>query len=192
MPGISDPNMSSAVWERMMPFADGVLWCSPATQAWRQSEAAVWDSLDPSIYKRSLMVLTRGDMLLTEQDKAKVMRRVRGEAGDKFADILMVSLSLARDAGDDEELWEKSGADAFVARYLDLLSEISQALEASGGAPLQSARPLPGRDTVCPEQGDAAGAVRPKRPVVRRAMGERPSDTSDQKPDPASYMPKFS
>ncbi len=42
MPGISDPNMSSEVWERALHLADGVIWCTHATQAWRQSEAAVW------------------------------------------------------------------------------------------------------------------------------------------------------
>ena len=42
-PGISDPNMSSNVWERMLTEVDAVIWCTHATQAWRQSEAAVWD-----------------------------------------------------------------------------------------------------------------------------------------------------
>ena len=45
MPGISDPNMPSEVWERVLHFADGVIWCTHATQAWRQSEAAVWASV---------------------------------------------------------------------------------------------------------------------------------------------------
>ncbi len=48
MPGISDPNMSSDVWERMVPYMDAVIWCTHATQAWRQSEAAVWASMPPA------------------------------------------------------------------------------------------------------------------------------------------------
>ena len=42
MPGISDPNMDPEVWESVIQHADGVIWCTHATQAWRQSEAAVW------------------------------------------------------------------------------------------------------------------------------------------------------
>ena len=33
-PGISDPNMSSDVWERMLTEIDAVIWCTHATQAW--------------------------------------------------------------------------------------------------------------------------------------------------------------
>ena len=42
MPGISDPNMDADVWRNMLHLADSIIWCTPATQAWRQSEAAVW------------------------------------------------------------------------------------------------------------------------------------------------------
>jgi len=46
-PGISDPNMSTDVVERMLDEVDAVLWCTHATQAWRQSEAAFWAGLFP-------------------------------------------------------------------------------------------------------------------------------------------------
>ena len=44
-PGNSDPNMAVETWQRMLEFADAVIWCTNATQAWRQSEAAVWDEM---------------------------------------------------------------------------------------------------------------------------------------------------
>ena len=48
-PGISDPNMSSDVWERALGEVDAVIWCTHATQAWRQSEAAVWAEMPDEI-----------------------------------------------------------------------------------------------------------------------------------------------
>ena len=50
MPGISDPSMSPEVWERMAHLADGVLWCTHATQAWRQPGS----SFKPFIYSAAL------------------------------------------------------------------------------------------------------------------------------------------
>jgi hypothetical protein len=186
MPGISDPNMASDVWERIIPFADGVLWCSPATQAWRRSEAAVWEEIEDRVRQNSLLVLTRGDMLLNERDKSKVFKRVRAEAGDLFADISMISLALARDAGDDEEVWAMSGADEFVARFLELIETIAERLDPAGERPaVSSAQP------VSPQEM-APGGIVPRRPVpLRRTTREiAPEPTSD--PDPMSFLPKFS
>ncbi len=56
MPGISDPNMASEVWERMLAYVHGVIWCSHATQAWRKSEADVWESIPPEVRARSLLL----------------------------------------------------------------------------------------------------------------------------------------
>jgi hypothetical protein len=69
MPGISDPNMSPDIWQRVVDQADLVVWCTHATQAWRQSEAAVWSSLDADLYSKSLLLLTRFDKLLSEDDR---------------------------------------------------------------------------------------------------------------------------
>lgn len=191
MPGISDPNMDSAVWERIMPFADGILWCSPATQAWRRSEAAVWEEMEERVRAHSLLVLTRADMLHSEQDRSKVMRRVKSEAGTLFADILLISLALARDAEDDEELWAQSGADAFVARFLELLSTLAEGID--GAAPMQ----MPLGQTEVPtaqaaKEEPVTGGVVPRRPVpLRRTSRDASQDTSSE-PNPLSFMPKFS
>lgn len=195
MPGISDPNMDSAVWERMMPLADGVLWCSPSTQAWRQSEAAVWDGIEDRVRDQSLLMLTRGDMLLSERDKSKVLKRVKMEAGSDFADILMVSLSQARDAGDDEELWARSGADAFVARFLSLIEGLSP-VEQGNPDPTPTLAVMPN----VPEKlvsGGASEPVRepaivPRRPKVRREVTQTNDVASASQVDPMSFMPKFS
>jgi hypothetical protein len=124
MPGISDPNMSSDVWERVIGKADGVIWCTHATQAWRQSEASVWESLDPKLFASSLLLVTRFDKLHSETDRARVMRRVERETDGLFSARLPISLTDALAAGDDPELLDRSGASALMARLVEILGDL--------------------------------------------------------------------
>jgi hypothetical protein len=90
MPGSSDPNMSPDIWNAILPQADAVIWCTPATQAWRQSEAAIWDEVDPDVQERSVLLVTRIDKVLSDsrpraadeadaaRDDGHVPRHLRG------------------------------------------------------------------------------------------------------------------
>lgn len=127
MPGISDPNMSSKVWQRMISRADGVLWCSHATQAWRQSEAAVWDSLPEELYEKSLLLLTRIDKLTSEQDRDKVVRRVASETEGLFRACLPISLLQAANEKNDYEAWLRTGAGDFAEHFKALLRDLRPA-----------------------------------------------------------------
>lgn len=128
MPGISDPNMASEVWERMILKANGVLWCSHATQAWRQSEAAVWASLPVHLYANSLLLLTRMDKITTAADRDKVVRRVKGETRGLFKDCLPISLLQATTAKDDYDLWLQSGAGEFAEQFAALVGALRDKL----------------------------------------------------------------
>ncbi|MEM1073584.1 MAG: dynamin family protein [Pseudomonadota bacterium] len=191
MPGISDPNMAAEAWQRVMPFADAVVWCSPATQAWRQSEAAVWETVEPEVQELSMLVITRGDMLLNEKDKTKVLRRVKAQAGDQFAHVTMMSLTLAREAENDDTLWLESGADDFVDAFLKMLDTVNARLRAASGedgahvnAANQSEEPDWSADTV--------GQVTPRRPVARQSKKVELAQDALQPGDPTSFVPKFS
>lgn len=124
MPGISDPSMSSEVWERMTHMADGVLWCTHATQAWRQSESGVWATFPAEMRKNSLLLITRFDKIVNEIDRQKVIKRVVGETEDVFSEIIPVSLLKAMAAGDNEEKWIESGAQAFSAALFDIIHRL--------------------------------------------------------------------
>ncbi|MEE9387453.1 MAG: dynamin family protein [Paracoccaceae bacterium] len=137
MPGISDPNMAPEVWERVIQYADSVLWCTHATQAWRQSEAAVWKEMPESFRQHSLLLITRIDKLLTERDKMKVVKRVGRETAGLFGEIFPISLTQAIASGEDEDKWIASGAAAFAQSLVGLLEELSGTL---GTAPLTGAR----------------------------------------------------
>ncbi|GIT85524.1 dynamin family protein [Roseobacter sp. OBYS 0001] len=195
MPGISDPNMASIIWERMMPFADGVVWCSPATQAWRQSEAAVWEGVEAKVQANSILLLTRADMLLTARDKARVITRVKSEADAAFRDILMMSLTQARDAMDNEELWHESGADDFVLAFLSLVEGLASSLEDARVERSDTVLETPRAASIdgeCATGHVSADAIVPRRPKLRRSVKvERPASEASTAQSLA-FMPKFS
>jgi hypothetical protein len=124
MPGISDPSMSSEVWERMAHLADAVLWCTHATQAWRQSEAGVWSNFPLEMRRNSLLLVTRFDKIVGENDRAKVVKRVNQEVDGLFAEVFPVSLLQAMKAGHDAGKWVDSGADAFTKALFDIIHRI--------------------------------------------------------------------
>ena len=124
MPGISDPNMDAEVWQRVIPHADAVIWCSHATQAWRQSEAAVWSMLPPALYANSFLLLTRMDKILSERDQMRVAKRVARETVGLFKEIFPISLTRALAADGDAEKWSASGAEDFSNALRTLLAEI--------------------------------------------------------------------
>ena len=99
-PGNSDPNIAAIAWERVAEIADVAVWLSPSTQAWRQSELAAWSDVPERVRERSILLLTRADKLTSDEDRAKVLKRIQREAGDQFSKIHMVSLLEFEDTHD--------------------------------------------------------------------------------------------
>lgn len=124
-PGISDPNMSSSVWERMLPEVDAVIWCTHATQAWRQTESAVWADMPKIVRDNSILLITRFDKLTNEKDRARVVKRVTRETKGQFGGTFPVSLLQAIKAGDDYELWNASGAGPFTTYLIDAIEKLA-------------------------------------------------------------------
>lgn len=177
MPGISDPNMSPEVWQRVIDKADSVLWCTHATQAWRQSEAAVWSSMPANLYEKSLLLLTRFDKLVSERDRRRVVKRVEKETDGLFAGVYPVALLAALEAKEDREVWEASGAEDFTAALVNLIHDIGSSDPASAretsrrvGPPPLSVVEEPPRMTTGADNGSK---IMPRR-VVRKARAARP------------------
>ncbi|MEM9709590.1 MAG: dynamin family protein [Pseudomonadota bacterium] len=140
MPGISDPSMAATVWQRVIHHATAVIWCTHATQAWRQSEAAVWESLPPDLYDKSFLLLTRADKISNDNDRARLQRRVMKETQGLFAEVMPISLTQALDAGDDRDAWVASGAAHFTEKLEELVARLSGETPAR---PTATARPAP-------------------------------------------------
>ncbi len=125
MPGISDPSMAPEVWERMAHLADGVLWCTHATQAWRQSEAGVWATFPEELRAHSILLVTRFDKIIGEPDRVRVLKRVASETRGMFSEYFPISLTQAMAAGDDQPKWVSSGAYAFTNALFDLVNRLA-------------------------------------------------------------------
>lgn len=168
MPGISDPNMDSEVWERVIPNADAVIWCTHATQAWRQSEAAVWSMLPNELYQNSYLLLTRMDKILSERDRMRVIKRVARETDGLFRDLFPISLTQALCANGDAEKLAASGAGPFKLALIELLDEIANGKSTEGNEVESAEVEL---RTVLPNR------VRP-RPLAARSQQQKRPDVS--------------
>ena len=165
-PGISDPNMSSEVWERMLPEVDAVIWCTHATQAWRQSDAAACENMPDAVRKHSILLVTRFDKLTSERDRTRVIKRVTRETEGQFSGIYPVSLLQALAAGEDQDKWDASGAGPFVHRLIETIETLTKIAECTE-APLYNipnGEPIPTR---------VLRSVAPRR-VVRSRDGDAP------------------
>lgn len=184
-PGISDPNMSSAVWERMLPEVDAVIWCTHATQAWRQSEAAVWDDMPATVRENSILLITRFDKLTNEKDRTRVVKRVTRETKGQFGGTFPVSLLQAIQAGEDYDRWEASGAGPFTGHLIDVIEKLT-ALTARTELPLYNVDslsdiPAPVMTPVVPRRVQRAPDS--SRPSRERTRIETPSEDSAQSPN---------
>lgn len=125
-PGISDPKISTDVWQRAVGQANGVIWCTHATQAWRETERATWVSLPDRLQHNSLLLVTRADAL-NLKDRQKVLRRVNREAGHLFNRSILFSARdaiNARDKTGDAEMWSRSGGGKMIDSFLEITEQI--------------------------------------------------------------------
>jgi GTPase SAR1 family protein len=170
MPGSSDPNMSPDIWNAILPQADALIWCTPATQAWRQSEAAIWDEVDPDIQQRSVLLVTRIDKVLSDVDRARLMKRIRRETADTFRDIFAVDLlSATRDleAGSSAE-----GTQAVEAAIETLLKGFAEDADTEMAADIETHSADPGAEAakVLRLHDHAPGTARPATTVIPRRI----------------------
>ena len=196
-PGISDPNMPAETWQRAAAEADGVIWLTHATQAWRQSEAAVWDQMPDALRARSLLLVTRIDKLLTESDRARVLHRVRRETAGKFRAVLPIALLDALAAGDDGDKWAACGGQAFSDALLEVIGEIERRLRIEGDPRAVLRKDAGQRGGVQaekgqtdPRQADARPAPVAEAPVAEAPIAETPAaETPGTEPPVARPAP---
>lgn len=180
MPGISDPNMPTSVWQRLLPEADSVIWCTHATQAWRQSEAAAWEEISARLNGPSTLLITHFDKLRNPRDRDRVLRRVQKETGNAFNAIFPLSLSQALSAGEDMEAWKTSGADRFIEYLVDLLLN----WDASGRCPARAAAPA--RPLAAPHAAPQAGEEPRAEVLDFGSKREAAAQTQEQTQAPAA------
>lgn len=95
---------------------DMTLWCTLATQAWKETEVVSWRRI-PALHRKSaLMLVTYKDAIRRGKDEAKILARLRHSCAGLFDDVVLVSL---RDA-----LQSLLSADGGIAGKLRIDSNI--------------------------------------------------------------------
>lgn len=185
-PGISDPNMDPEVWERVLHEADAVIWLTHATQAWRQSEAAVWDIVPEEVRAKSILLVTRFDKVVTDLDRKRVLGRVKKEAGPYFDKIFPISLTDALAARDDYEKWTNSGATALMDHMVDMIVDLADA------APAQTSDAHYNRpEQAAQAEEEAQPALSPApRPAPSAVKTVGPAPTAPAEPEARRVVPR--
>jgi len=166
-----------------LPEVDAVLWCTHATQAWRQSEAAAWDTIPKAVREHSLLLVTRFDKLTTERDKKRVLARLGKETDGLFNATFPISLTEALAAGEDYEAFHASGGAAFLEHFLPLIETLNERIVNGAETPLGAVaeRVADAEQDQDVEAAPESAAISSETGLVEAAP-ERSAD-ADEQPD---------
>jgi GTPase Era involved in 16S rRNA processing len=73
---------------RACRYADTIIWCTPAMQAWKASEEHAWLALPGPQRQRGILAVTFMDQLRSPADAARLMARLDADAGPLFRKIV--------------------------------------------------------------------------------------------------------
>ena len=96
------------------------IWCTPAIQAWKASEANAWKSLPKRYQAGGILAVTFKDKVACPLDQARLMNRIQAEAAPYFRSVVMVSAPAF------EEEDEGSGMDELKQALLDLVADLTR------------------------------------------------------------------
>ncbi|NSX56690.1 dynamin family protein [Parasulfitobacter algicola] len=188
-PGISDPNIPAEVWMHAVGYANAILWCTHATQAWRESERSAWVSLPDRLKDKSLLLVTRSDKLATDIDRQKVDARLEREAAPLFRSRHFMSLLEAihaRDTGDTGDAWRQSGGKEFMAALDGVITDITAERGnmlfryKSNGSNVQNFPGVVQPNRPVRDSGSRVPSFAPVRPA--RPIGKSPEERRERLP----------
>jgi hypothetical protein len=102
--------------------ADLLLWCTVATQAWKESERRLWMIIGKRHRQRAILVATHRDSLRSDDDRNRIQARLTAETADCFGAIVFVCASSRGRSLRRED----SGADELDALIASSLSAMTQ------------------------------------------------------------------
>lgn len=167
-PGISDPDLGKNALRFLQPHFDFVIWCTGASQAWRQTDKAAYEKLAKATKANSILVVTRIDKLRSPKDREKVLKRVRAETGDMFGGIVGLQTPKAaaiapEDRSDAaESAWVKSGGHDFVTAFETALAALP-------------AKPKPKSRAKPSAKPSAKSTATPAKPTQKGASADKTS-----------------
>jgi hypothetical protein len=99
---------------RAFAQVDMTLWCTLATQAWKETEIVAWRRVPPGQRRAALMMVTYKDAIRGGKDEERIMARLRKAGAGLFDSVVLVSLRdaiqslLASDPEESARLREES------------------------------------------------------------------------------------
>jgi hypothetical protein len=195
-PGFADPFHDHHSTLDAVETADVCVWCTLATQAWRESERQTWMNLPSRFRTNGILVVTHVDTLGHSGEQMRVRSRLEREAGGLFGDIVLLSVPdavRAAPAGQgrisDPRLWRDSGGGALVAALEKVMADYHAARakstsDAAAGMPwtgpgvwpgLQLSAPADAAEGAAPQVAMAQAAPSAAAPVSSRTASTQPA-----------------
>ena len=129
-PGTSDPSRTVDQLLTVSSQVDFIIWCTNATQAWRESERRMWEYLPFELKQRSILLVTHVDLPSVKASLGKLMKRLMKETANIFGAVIPVELLAAQKARDfagnilDKAVWKASGGAECLATMHAMSAEI--------------------------------------------------------------------
>jgi len=105
------------------------IWCTLATQAWKESEVMALRRI-PEAYRRgALMLVTYKDAIRQSKDEAKITARLRHSGGALFDDVALVSLRdavralISSDLAEASRLRQESNIEAVERAIVQMIKQ---------------------------------------------------------------------
>ena len=140
-PGTSDPTRVVDQLLKVSEQVDLVIWCTNATQAWRESERRMWAEIPDAVKPQSLLAVTHVDLPNVKASLDRLMGRLNREAAPLFGQVIPMDLRSAANARDDAgevvdaASWTESGGttclEALEATAAQINSEAISVIEAA-------------------------------------------------------------
>jgi tRNA U34 5-carboxymethylaminomethyl modifying GTPase MnmE/TrmE len=160
-PGLST---SEQLHDVELQATDLVLWCTPATQAWKESERRLWMSIPRRHHRDAILIATHRDHLRDDHEMRKVRARLAAETAGCFQSIVLVCASTRGE--DRTEQRQDSGAAELDNQIEESLRAIAQRRHAVG---YRLANCIVRKALTCIERPSAALQVDGR--VMRRFTG---------------------
>lgn len=129
-PGMANPELDPYPFAAECSAAHLAMWCTVATQAWRESERRAWAGLPKAMRSTGLLVVTRIDCLPRSSDLPRILKRLSKEASGLFKEIVPISILAAAasgsGAGRDRAAWERAGGATLEMCAARALTDISR------------------------------------------------------------------
>lgn len=131
LPGLGNPTADPSTFTHHYSLGHLAIWCTVATQAWKESERRAWTRISGARQASALLAVTHMDLLSTADDRQKVLDRLNTEVGTLFRRIVSLDVpqafesSLLTTHSTEHSNWVTSGGANLEETLVDALSNVA-------------------------------------------------------------------